>query len=113
MDKLSKKEQKIARKAASQARARANGGSKTSSTMARAATFGGAFVGQKFLGGAKGPAGIPMTLAVGGAVVALEMAGQVGKTKNSKLIVDLANGLIAGELGVMGYLKRTPVLGGG
>jgi hypothetical protein len=110
--KLTKAEKKIANKARSEGRKAEQKKARGDAMLSRAAIFGGAFVGQKFLGGMKGPGGIPVHYIAGVAAVALEMTGQLGKSKETRALLQIADGLVAGQLGVQGYMNKSNVLGG-
>lgn len=82
--------------------------------MAAAATIGGAWIGQKYLGsGTPGMEQWPLTYAVGGGLMLASMFGPLKRdTAMNRTLYNAAVGIVAGQLAIEGAKNPSPLFGG-
>lgn len=109
-----KRERAFVSKGAAKARANMRERAKSEAIVDKATMYGGAWAGQKFLGGMMTPglSTIPLHYSIGAVFAVLELGGQVGRTRTGRMVASAVDGLVAGQLGVMGYANQSPLFGG-
>lgn len=108
-----KREKAFVSKGAAKARANMRERQKSEAIMDKAAVYAGAWAGQKFLGGMMTPglSTVPLHYTVGAVFAVLELGGQVGRSRTGRMMGAAVDGLVSGQLGVMGFANRSPLFG--
>jgi hypothetical protein len=111
----SKRDKRLIAKGRSEGGAAAKGRRKSEGLMLKGALFGGAWAGQKFLGGMTVPGmpSIPLSYGVGVVVGVLEMGGSMGRSKSGRLLTSAVDGWVASDIGLIGRASASSLFGTG